>query len=123
MRWIVLSLIAAALLSGCGGPSATNSREAGITAFQTGNTDKAKDHFNQVLGDQPYDAPSLYYMGRIAHAEGFYPRAIYLYQCSIDADPSQPTVQKWLSRAQEEAGEDMGKTLRFIPEQTQLAQP
>jgi len=120
-RIALCGMFTLALLSGCG-PSISELRQNGVAEFQVGNADKAKDYFQQVLGRQPYDAATLYYMGRITHSEGAYEKAIWYYQCSIDADPRNEAPKRYLARAEEEAGQ-VGPALRFIPEQPQVAVP
>lgn len=122
MKRIALSaLVLSAILAGCGA-SSSDLRTSGIREFQVGNNQKARDFFQQSLDRDPSDAACYYYLGRIAHADGFYEKAIWYYQCSIDHDPSHPEVHKWLDKAQAEAPQ-VGKALQFIPDQPRVAMP
>ena len=109
-----LTAVAVALLAlGCAPPVA-KLREQGISQYQLGHTKQAELTFREVLDKRPYDEESLYYMGRILHAQGRLAQAIYYYQCCLDVDPSHESARLWLRRAQEQAGE-MGRQLRFLP--------
>jgi tetratricopeptide (TPR) repeat protein len=120
MKRIACLICAAVLVAGCS--STEQSLQSGIGEFQVGNLDKAKDHFQQVLGRYPRDPVAHYYLARIYHAEGAYEKAIFHYQCSIDADPSNGQPKKWLVRAQEEAPQ-VGTALKFLPDDPKVAMP
>jgi tetratricopeptide (TPR) repeat protein len=112
---LIAALFATMLLTGCG-PSTDELRTQGIAEFQVGHLDKAQSLFDRVLERKPSDGQSLYYMGRIYHATGFFERAIYCYESAIDADPSLDVARLWLMRAKSEAGSS-GKILEIIPPQ------
>jgi tetratricopeptide (TPR) repeat protein len=101
------------LLLGCA-PSVGELRDEAVSQYQLGHSKQAELTFREVLDKRPYDAESLYYMGRILHGQGRLAQAIYYYQCCLDVDPSYETARLWLRRAQEQAG-DMGEDLRFLP--------
>ena len=114
MKYTVLCIVfGALLLGGCmGHPSSL--RDEGIEQFQTGHIAKARETFRTVLSRWPSDAESLYYMGRIVHADGHYLEAIYYYQCCLDAKPSHADARQWLAKAQADAGPGAEK-IRYVP--------
>ncbi len=59
---------------------------------------------DQVFAKLPSDAPTLYYLGRVAHDRGLYERAVYWYLCCLDADQRMDVAKPWLARAREQAG-------------------
>ena len=109
----LVGLCVAVLAGGCE-PSKVELRNRAVSEFQVGHADQAKETFLHVLERYPTDSTSLYYMGRISHAEGSYEEAVYYYQCCLDSDPSHKDAQRYLGEAQEAAG-PTGEKLRFIP--------
>lgn len=105
----------AVLLAGCAAPGSADLVKAGITEFQLGQLDKAKATLERVLDQEPSHAEALFCLARIHHAQRAFERAVYYYQCCLDADPGYPDVAKHLAEAQREAGKT-GKLLRFIPD-------
>ena len=103
--WTFCALSAAVWLSGCG-PSTSQLRNDGISAFQTGRMDEAAKLLQQVLDEKPSDAESLYYMGRIRQAEGAYEQAEFYYRCAIDADPRQREAPVWLEKVRRQLGRE-----------------
>lgn len=112
-RVLVPAALAAVLAAGCG-PSVGELQTRGIAEFQVGHVKQARTVFEQILDRHPSHAPSLFYMGQIAHHEGKYEDAIYYFQCCLDVDPGYPQVRGWLKRSQEAAGL-AGKKLRYLP--------
>ncbi len=109
----LLGLVAMAMLSGCG-PSTDDIRNRAISAFQVGRMAEAQENFDKVLASRPADSMSLFYLGRIRHAQGDTGMAIYFYQCAIDSDPTNQEARRWLARAKEEMG-PTGESLQFLP--------
>jgi len=109
----LLGLCATLLLVGCS-EGLVELRSNGISEFQLGHINQAKKVFQNVLERYPSDPDTLYYMGRVMHAEKFYEQAIYYYQCCLDADPSHKQAERWLVKAEEAAG-PASRKLRFIP--------
>ena len=112
---LIAGLFATMLLTGCG-PSTDDLRTQGIAEFQVGHLDKAQSLFDRVLERKPSDGQSLYYMGRIYHATGFYERAVYFYGSAIDADPSLDMARLWLLRANSDLA-NMSRMPASIPPQ------
>ncbi|MFP3937857.1 MAG: tetratricopeptide repeat protein [Phycisphaerae bacterium] len=112
MRYLTI-LIMGLLLAGCG-PSVRDVRERAISQYQLGEIERAEMNFREVLDKRPYDADSLYYMGRIQQARGRPLRAVYYYQSCLDVDPSHEMARLWLGRAERQTGQ-AGKELRSIP--------
>lgn len=103
MKYTVIAVLAATLLlSGCT-QNVRTLREEGVREFQLGRMEIARAYFRQVLREEPSDPAALYYMGRIAHDRGDLGRAVYYYQCCLDADPGFPTAGEWLLRARADA--------------------
>ena len=105
----------AAILPGCGPPGAGDLVKAGVSEYQLGRLDKAETMLLRALDTQPSDPEALFYLGRICHDQGSYARALYYYQCCLDADPGYPAAQRYLAEAQRRAG-TAGRMLRFIPD-------
>ncbi len=99
----VCALCAMMFLSGCG-PSTGEIRTRGISQFEIGHLDKAQKDFDLVLNQSPADPESLYYMGRIAQAEGRYEQAMFYYQSCLDARPNHLPARTYLDQAQADAG-------------------
>ena len=112
---LVVGALAAAVLAGCGGPSTDELVNRAVADFQVGRLDRAKATLARALGQSPSHPLALFYMARIHHAERSYERAIYYYQCCLDADPGNAAARKYLAEAVKAAG-PVGRTLRFIPE-------
>jgi tetratricopeptide (TPR) repeat protein len=118
MKRLAYGLCAVCVLvavSGCG-PSTGSIRDKAITEYQLGHTDQARGLFQRVLDREPTDPQSYYYLGCIAHADGFYERAIFCYQCTLDVDPSFTPARVALKRAQEQMG-DLSQKLKIITDQ------
>ncbi len=114
---LVIAFVAVALAAiptGCASVGAGQLVRAGISQFQLGRLDKAKECLEGALRENPSHPQALFFMGRIHHAENSLARAIYFYQCCLDADPGYPEVGKYLRQAQREAG-GIGEALRFVP--------
>lgn len=107
------AVFVAALASGCA-PSPEDIRRQAIGKFQLGHPGEAEPLFQQVLARRPSDAISLFYMGRIAEARGFYERAIYYYQCCLDANAGFADARGHLDNVRRRAG-TAGEKLMFIP--------
>ncbi len=114
--WTLAGLCAVLVLasSGCA-PSASELRERAVAEFQLGHTDQAQQLLERALDKKPFDAVSLFYMGRIKHVGGFFEQAMHYYQMALKMDPSLTEARKWLARAQEQLGAT-GKTLRYVPD-------
>lgn len=108
------AVCAAVLLAGCTS-DLDEVRARGILAFQRGDLYGAERTLGNVLDRSPGDAQALYYMGRVCHARGQIVRAMYHYQCCLDAYPAHEQARVWLAKAQRQAG-DIGRDLRFIPD-------
>lgn len=109
----ICSIVATLLVCGCG-QSPQVLRDQALGEFQAGNTQLARQLFQQILDSRPSDSHALFYMGRIMETEGSYVQAIYYYQCSYDADPSNREAAARLEETQLRAG-IVGPKLRFIP--------
>jgi len=109
----LIAMVLSAALIGCD-PSPSELRTTAISEFQVGHNQKAEELFQRVIDKYPADADSWYYMGRIAHADKKYERALYCYQCAIDADPGYEPAKYWLKKAQADAG-DVANYLNIIP--------
>ncbi|KPK83786.1 MAG: hypothetical protein AMJ81_07310 [Phycisphaerae bacterium SM23_33] len=107
--------VAVTALAGCGTPSTEALVEQGITYFQVGRLDQAETTLKRALDQNPSDPDALFYMGRICDLKGLQERAMYYYQCCMDADPSYVAAQKHLLEAQRQLG-PAGQALRFIPD-------
>jgi len=117
LAWLEIAVATALLMGGCAPDADQNSitnRNDAIAAFQVGHVAEAKDMFERALSWNPADPDALYYMGRISCVEQDWERAIYYFQCCIDADPAFPTARPWLLYAEKAAG-TVGDKLRFIP--------
>jgi tetratricopeptide (TPR) repeat protein len=118
-RMVAISLAACvggALLAGCG-PTTGQIVNDGVAQYQLGHLEQAKATLKQALDRSPSNPDALFYMGRICHVQKFYEQAISYYQFTLDADPSYPEVQRFLAKAQRDAGL-VGPGLRFIPDPT-----
>jgi len=116
-RWIVLEMVAAVLVGGCGPATMDDElgyRQKAVSAFQVGHLDEAKELLDRALYTSPADPMALYYLGRIACEEGEWEEAIYRFQCCLGADPGHGDAREWLIRAERAAGV-VGPKLRFIP--------
>ena len=114
MKRLLLPAMSVALLAaGCVGPDPELQTRA-VSEFQVGHVTEAKVLFQQALDRYPCDPEALYYMGRIAHAQGAYEDAVYYFQCCLDADPAYADAYGWLARSEQAAG-SAGRLLRFIP--------
>lgn len=107
------AMVLSSVLVGCD-PSPSELRTTAISEFQVGHNQKAEELFQRVVDKHPTDPDSWYYLGRIAHADKKYERAIYCYQCAIDADPGYEPAKYWLKRAKADAG-DVAQYLEIIP--------
>jgi len=103
-RWVLFALLTAVLAAGCE-PSPNQLRARGISEFQLGRPEKAKQHFQTVLDTHPSDPDSLYYMGRISYLEGRYELASYYYRCCIDADPRYQQARSELAAVHKKLAE------------------
>ncbi len=112
---LLAGALAAAVLTGCGGPSTDELVNRAVADFQVGRVDRAKVLLGRALDRSPSHPLALFYMARIHHAEKSYEQAIYYYQCCLDADPSNAAARKHLAEALKAAGA-VGEALRFIPE-------
>ncbi len=92
------------ILPGCGSPSPAELVKAGISEFQLGRPDTAKEMLQRALAQEPSHPAALFYMARIHHAQKSYVQAIYYYQCCLDADPANLEAANYLRQAQQEAG-------------------
>ena len=110
---ILTASVLLAILPGCG-PSTHDLLKQGISQFQTGHPDKAQEILTEVLSREPSNPDALFYMGKIAQSQGQYERAIYYYQCCLDADPSYVEAARLLAQAIKSA-DPVGKKLQFIP--------
>ena len=106
-------MLSAVMLAGCE-PTKTELRNSAIGEYQVGNFSQSKEVFEQLLTEYPSDAVSLFYMGRIHHEEGFYEKAVYYYQCCLDANPRYTAARSYLEEAKQAAGQ-AGEQLQFIP--------
>ena len=111
----VMMLVFAAVLAGCGGPSTEKQIEQGVSQFQVGELDQAKETLTRILRGDPSNPKALFYLGRVHYAQGSFELAAYYFQCTVDSDPSFPEARKLLKESQERAG-SAGPGLRFIPE-------
>jgi len=114
---LVIPFVAAGLAlvpAGCAPTGAGRLVSAGVCEFQLGRLDKAEEYLEQAVRDDPSHPRALFFLGRVHHAQNSLPRAIYYYQCCLDADPGYPEVGKYLRQAQREAG-GIGEALRFVP--------
>lgn len=113
--WTVAGLGAIlVLMAGCA-PSAAELRERAVAEFQLGNTEQAQQLLDRSLDKEPFNALSLFYMGRIKHVGGFYEQAMHFYQKALIMDPGLEEARKWLARAEEQLG-PTGKRLRYVPD-------
>jgi tetratricopeptide (TPR) repeat protein len=78
-------------------------RNQGITEFQIGHLDQAKDLLKQSL-DKSCDPVAEYWLGRTYHAQGRYEDAICHYQAAIQSRPAYDEAKKWLLKARQDAG-------------------
>jgi len=115
-QWILRASLPALLLAGCGGPALddTSYRAPAATALQVGRLDEAEALCRQALSREPSDPYALYCLGLIASARQEWERAIYYYQCCLDADPRYSDARERLLAAEKAAGA-VGPMLRFIP--------
>ena len=111
-RFALIGMLAAVMLVACG-CAVDKMRTEAISEFQVGHVKHSEELFQQVLGRRPWDAQSLYYMGRICHSRGEYEMAIAYYQQALDSDPSLTDAHKWLEKAVERAG-PVGEKLLII---------
>jgi tetratricopeptide (TPR) repeat protein len=114
----------AAFLAGCS-PSPDEIRTAGIHEYEVGHHERALEKFNIVLKNQPSDALSLFYMGRIYHTQKLYVKAYYYYQAAIDADPGvayAESTKRYMKEVKEQLG-DLAVPLTTIPKQTEHPVP
>ncbi len=101
-RTMVIASIACAtalLASGCQSPTISALFKAGVSEYQLGHLEAARQRLTQVLNRSPSHPGALFYMGRISHAEKRYEEAIYYYRCCLDADPAYPGVAELLLEA------------------------
>jgi len=108
-------LVLAGVLTGCG-PSVDEVRGQAISQYQVGHYPEAENLFNQVLQRRPIDAESWYYLGRIAHAEKWYIRAMQCYEQSLRADPGYRPAQTALEQVKQDLGPDMYEKLKTNPD-------
>jgi tetratricopeptide (TPR) repeat protein len=119
----VISL--AAFLGGCVRPTQDELRSDGIHEYQVGHHERAMDMFQRVLHNDPSDAVSLFYMGRIYHTQKQYVKAYYYYQAAIDADPGfgyAESTKKYIKEVREQLG-DLAAPLTTTPKQTEHPVP
>ena len=93
----LISILLAITLAGCYSKTTVLRREA-ISEYQIGHNARAMELFQQVIVDEPADSESLYYLGRIMHAEGYDERAIYYFQAALDADSDNAEAAEWLDK-------------------------
>jgi tetratricopeptide (TPR) repeat protein len=105
----------AVILSGCGGPSTDQLVTQGVSQYELGHLEQAKDTLSRVVRADPANPKAHFYMGRVCYSQKFYEMAVYHFQCTLDADPGYPEIHKWLRDAQRAAGA-AGTGLRFLPE-------
>ena len=108
-------------LAGCG-PSREELRNQAISEFQVGKLDSAKSHLKEIVDRYPGDSVSLYYLGRVCHAEGRLEWALFYYQCALTEDPGNAEAEVWRRRAEDEAGRT-GRALRILPNGNQPSPP
>ena len=113
-RLLVCCLCGLAAAGGCG-VSAGEDRAKGIHEIELGRTSQAEERFRRVLDVAPSDPDALYYMGRLAQLRGDHEKAIYYYQCCLDADAGYRGVEQWLTQAQRAAGRKPGEEVIFVP--------
>lgn len=111
-RMTAPGLIVLLLLAGC--TTYVDVREEGITQFQLGQTEQARQLFQEALDREPGDAASLYYMGRIELLRNRPAWALYYFQRCLDTDPSFEIARPWLTRARQ-AAQPVGDKLIFQP--------
>ena len=100
---VLLGLLAVSItLTSCA-PSAGELRDQGITEFQVGHVDHAKDLLKQSL-DKSCDPVAYYWLGRTYHAQGRYEDAICQYKFAIESRPGYDEAKKWLQKARQDAG-------------------
>lgn len=114
--WALAGLGAMLFLAGCA-PSAAELRERAVSEFQVQNMPEAQTLLERALDKSPFDAVSLFYMGRIKHVQGNYEQAMSYYQRAMKMDPSLAEARTWLARAEEQLG-PTGKMLRYVPDLT-----
>jgi tetratricopeptide (TPR) repeat protein len=78
-------------------------RNQGITEFQIGHVDHAKDLLKQSL-DKSCDPVAYYWLGRAYHAQGRYEDAICQYKFAIESRPGYDEAKIWLKKAVQDAG-------------------
>src|ERR1035437_8982791 len=110
MKSIICGICAislAAFLGGCA-PSEDELRTDGIHEYQVGHHERATDFFQRVLHNDPSDAESLFYMGRIYHTQKLYVKAYASYQAAIDADPGfgyAEATKRYIKEVREQLGD------------------
>ena len=112
-RMAFLGLCAALLAVGCA-PSPQELRRRGIVEFQRGDIQQAEEHLRIAVELDPWDARTLYWMGRIMQARGAPVWAAYYYQCCIDSYPGHTEAWRRLAEVEEDIG-PLGEALRVIP--------
>jgi tetratricopeptide (TPR) repeat protein len=110
--FLMPALVAAAALPGCA-QSIEEQRNLGIDYYQRSHFPEAEAQFKRIVDRRP-DTESYYYLARIHHAQGQYPKAIFQYQNALTMDPGHIPARAWLNRALQEY--PAGKALLFIPE-------
>ena len=110
--------VAAAGLTGCGGRTHDKLISEGIADFQVGKLDDAKAKLEAGLAAKPHHADGLFYMGRLHHVRGELGRAVFYYQCCLDAAPGHPGAKKYLAQARRQLGPE-AETLRLVPDPVQ----
>jgi tetratricopeptide (TPR) repeat protein len=128
MKSIICGLCAISLavfLGGCVRPTQDELRTDGIHEYQVGHHERAMAMFERVLHNEPSDAVSLFYMGRIYHTQQQYVKAYYYYQAAIDADPGfayAASTRKYMKEVKEQLG-DLAAPLTTIPKTSEHPVP
>ena len=86
-RLTIVAACGAVLMAACE-PSPNELLTRGISEFQLGRVEKAREFFERVLDQKPSHPDALFYMGRVCYVEGNYELADYYYHCCLDVDPS-----------------------------------
>ena len=73
--------------------------EAGITAFDAGNTSEAKTIFQALHKASPKEAEPAYYLGRIEMLDSMHGKAMDWFEKATKLDNNKAEYQYWLSNA------------------------
>ena len=113
---LALTMIAAAAgVSGCRGRSYDKLISDGVADFQVGRLEAAAAKLERGLAGKPHHADGLFYMGRLHHTRGQLARALFYYECCLDAAPGHPGVKKHLAQVRRQLGAT-AETLRVVPD-------